>query len=202
MFHSRLQLNTHQTQLLSKGWLWHPWDIIQTFDISACFLNPHLLDKAPYLQSNFGTEISDACFLDSERILLLSSAEQPLDDELIPPLPPLHLAIWDLRTQQVQYCVSCKGHYGHLFAISEDFVWDIFEFPKIVHIKTGKIFAQETTIYTGKQASSIIGYLEKSERVQVMQHPSTKQLAILTQDTIELLTPDLAELSQFKHSLT
>jgi hypothetical protein len=44
-FHSRLQVSPDSRYLLSAGWVWHPWDTIQLFDIVQALEAPESLDR-------------------------------------------------------------------------------------------------------------------------------------------------------------
>src|SRR4030095_5144376 len=44
-FHSRLLVSSDSRYLLSAGWVWHPWDTIQLFDIPQALEAPANLDR-------------------------------------------------------------------------------------------------------------------------------------------------------------
>lgn len=96
------------------GWVWHPVDTVELFDVAECFKNPLLLDKSS-LTPNFGTEINSASFIDSKRIFIAASGEEPFDKEAKPLLPPKHIAVWSFETNHLSNPVKVNGEFGNLF---------------------------------------------------------------------------------------
>lgn len=92
IFHSRLSVSPDNKYLMVCGWAWHPIDKVELFDIAECFNNPLLLDKSS-LYPDFGTFINSASFIDSNRILIGASDEEPFDDEVSLLLPEKHITI-------------------------------------------------------------------------------------------------------------
>ena len=119
--------------------------------------------------------------------ILIGSSDEVFDDENII-FPPLNIAIWDFKENQITSMVKVDGEFGNLFAINEEFAWDTFNYPKIINIKTGKIVDEEKSIFSGKQNSSIISNANKLPLVAF--NRQTKQLAIgHDEDKIDILTP-------------
>lgn len=188
VFYSRLEISSDNKFLMSKGWWWHPWDVVHVFNIDECLKNPLLLDQSA-LRPDTNAEICTASFIDNTRILIGSSAEI-FDDEAdnsLSNLPPKHIAIWDLETNHISKPVKVNGEFGNLFAINEDLAWDMFSFPKIINIHTGEIIDRNETIDSGKQNSSIIHSHNKLP--QIVFNQQTKQIAITGDEKIEILTP-------------
>jgi len=183
-FHSRLEISPNGRYLMSKGWLWHPRDAIKVFDIQECIRNPKLLDESE-IYPNVAVEIASASFIDDHRILLGSSDEEAINDELIENLPPKHIAIWDITLNQISKPVKMNIEFGNLFAINDQYAWDIYGFPKIINLVTGEIVDQEESLPSGLQNSSIIHHLK--ELPQVAFNQQTKQLAITNGDRIEII---------------
>ncbi len=97
VFHSRLEISQSGNYLLSKGWVWHPIDVIQIFKIEDCILNPMLLDKLDHSFPNVGSEICTASFINDLEILVGSSGEV-IDDDNLANVPVKSLAIWTFMT--------------------------------------------------------------------------------------------------------
>ena len=189
--HSRLEIDHSSKFLMSKGWLWHPLDIVEVFNIKECIKNPLLLDKSNLIPG-VGVEICTASFVSESKILIGSSDE--IVDEDILDLPSKHVAIWDLTSNQIIDAARVDGEFGNLFAINEKFAWDTLNFPKIINIKTGEIVDKETSIYSGQQKSSIISNPDKLARIAF--NHQTKQLAIANDKKIEVLTPSTSILQE------
>ncbi len=130
IFHSRLSISPDNKYLMVCGWAWHPIDTVELFDIAECFNNPLLLDKCT-LYPNFGAFINSACFIDSNRILIAASDEEPFDDEVLPLLPQKHITIWNFKTNEISPPAKVDGEFGNLFAINDKKAWDMFKFPKL-----------------------------------------------------------------------
>lgn len=188
VFHSRLSISQDNRYLMVCGWVWHPVDTVELFDIAACLKNPLLLDKSS-LSPNFGTEINSASFIDSERILIASTDEEPFDDEVLPLLPQKHLAIWNFIKNELSAPIKVKGEFGNLFAINERQAWDMFKFPKIINIQTGEIESKIEEINSGLQASSIM-YDDIEKLPQICFNKQNSQIAVqVNNSTIEVLSP-------------
>ena len=154
-FHSRLEISPAGGYLLSKGWMWHPWDGVQAFDIAACLANPLLLD-ATELRPDMGSELSTAGFASEHQVVLLASGEEAMGDEDDAlPVPPGHLAVWNLQTNEYAPAVAAQGTVGNLFPLNEKLAWDLLLYPKLLDLETGEVVAQLETVATGRQCSSI-----------------------------------------------
>lgn len=151
MFQSRLEVSPAGGYFASKGWFWHPWDGVRVFDIRACLQNPLLLD-GPGLTPETSSEISTACFVSEQEILLGASGEEAADDEDV--LPPGHMVVWNFQTNTFRK--SLAGFAVNVFPLDEKRVWDMYGHPKIVSLETGEILDQLETVDSGQQASSII----------------------------------------------
>lgn len=183
-FHSRLEISPNGKYLMSKGWFWHPFDAIRVFDIIECIQQPKLLDQS-IIYPNVGTEVATASFIDDNRVLIGSSSEEAINDDLLENLPPNHIAIWDIQSDQISKPVKMNLEFGNLYAISDQCAWDIYRFPKIINIQTGEITDQDETTASGLQNSSIIHHIGELPKVAFNQQ--TKQLAITNGDRIEII---------------
>jgi len=101
-------------------------------------------------------------------------------------LPQKHIAVWDVELDEISKPVKIGDDIGNLIAINEKHAWDLVGYPKIIDIETGQIVDKDETISSGMQKSSIVHHLEKL--VQVSVNSLTKQLAIVNNDVIEILT--------------
>jgi hypothetical protein len=156
IFHSRLSVSPDGKYLMVCGWIWHPLDIVEVYDIVDCLKNPLLLDGGA-LSPDFGTEINSASFIDNDRILIASSDEDPFDEETPPMLPSKHIAVWNFKKNEINTPVKIDAPFGNLFAINEKLAWDMYKFPKIINIWTGEIEAKIEEVNSGSQTSSIMG---------------------------------------------
>jgi hypothetical protein len=187
-FHSRLSISPDNKYLMVCGWVWHPINTVELFDLAACLKDPLLLDKS-FLFPDFGTEINSASFIDGERMLIAASDEEPFDDETPPALPQKHIAIWNFRNNDLSTPVKIGGEFGNLFAINDEQAWDMYNIPKIINIQTGKIESKIDDVNSGLQISSILNSDVKNYP-QIRFNRQTSQIAVrIDNTTIEVLSP-------------
>lgn len=184
VFHSRLEISPDNTYLMSRGWFWHPLDVVEVFTIEDCINKPLLLDEST-LSPNVGTEVCTASFISDDKILIGSSDEILFNDNL-DALPPKHIAIWDLKTDQISKPVSINVEFGNLFAINEDLTWDLYDYPKIIDLKTGQVVDKDESFDSGKQNSSIIHH--RSNVPQIIFNQQTKQIAVSGENKVDIFT--------------
>jgi hypothetical protein len=173
MFHSRFEVSPGGRYLLSRGWVWHPSDEICVFDVRAAITDPHKLDRwnAPFT----GIEINAANFIDDERILIGASNGEPPRDEDDATFPADHIGVWNLTTREVTGIVPVKAPFGNLFVIDVHRAWDLYQYPKIIHIQSGAIIDALEDVETGKQITSFC----YSKAPQIRYNRATKQIAVL-----------------------
>jgi hypothetical protein len=184
-FYSRLEISPGGTYLMSKGWVWHPLDMVVVFDIKKCISNPRLLDK-PQFMPNVGAEVCTASFIDNNTVVIGSSNEV-LDNVSIESLPPKHICLWNLETSRLFKQVKVSEDFGNLFAINANYAWDLYGFPKIIDLNTGEIIERNDQIDSGKQQSAIINQTDHSP--SIIYNKQTSRIAIKLDDKIEVLTP-------------
>ncbi|HVI43604.1 MAG TPA: hypothetical protein VM802_01990 [Chitinophaga sp.] len=186
IFHSRLEVSSDNKYLLSKGWAWHPWDIVRLFDINACITNPVLLDDGHSISGNY-TELNSASFIDNERILLGASSEESLDDDVASPVPPSHIAIWNISNGTVSDAVAPQEVPGNFIAIDQHYCWNLYQYPKIVDIRSGEVVDKMEEIKTGLQTSAIIHHVKEADLPLIAYNRALKKLAVHNNDRIEVL---------------
>ena len=187
-FHSRLSISPDNKYLMDCGWVWHPLNRVELYDVAACLKDPLLLDKSS-LTPDFGTEINTASFIDNERILIAASDEEPFDDETPPVLPQKHIAIWNFLNNDLSTPVKVDGEFGNLFVIDGEQAWDMYKIPKIINIQTGKIESKIDEVNSGLQISSFLSSDSKNSP-QIRFNKQTSQIAVrIDSTTIEVLSP-------------
>ncbi len=186
VFHSRFEVSPDNKYLLSKGWVWHPWDVVEAFDLEQGFHDATLLDKGKQAELDAG-ELQAATFLNDSKVILLESNEIDYDHTANTIHVENKLCVWNLETNKIEHSVEADGPIGNLFPIDNERCWDVYEYPKIIDLKTGKILAEDKTIFSGRQSSSIIRHLEDLPKIAFDQ--TTRQLAITNENSIEVLTP-------------
>jgi hypothetical protein len=184
-FHSRLELSPGGTYLLSKGWVWHPSDVINVFSVGECMDNPLLLDKSDYNFPDVSSEICTAGFIDDNTILIGSSAEV-FDEENVTNLPAKSICTWNVKNNEFSHPVTPSFAFGNLFPIDDVLCWDIYKFPKIINLLTGEIIDTAEGVWSGEQRSSIL--MEADKQPQIAFDAEKKRLAIKQGDKVVVLT--------------
>jgi hypothetical protein len=185
IFHSRLEVSSSEMYLMSKGWVWHPVDIINVFKIDDCFSDPQLLDKIDYNFPDVGSEICTASFIDDTKILV-GSSDEIIDDEKILNIPGKSFAIWNTIDNTFSNQNTPDFDFGNLFSISETLCWDTYKFPKVIDITTGQIIDKAEDIYSGEQKSSIL--FDTDKQPQIAFDKDKKRLAIKQKDKVIIVT--------------
>jgi hypothetical protein len=187
IFHSRFEVSPDSRYLLSKGWVWHPVDVVQAFDIPACLNDATLLDEAA-LDATIRAPLGMASFISSTKVLIGSfEGEEPFHrNDGQGPLPG-EIAVWDLPTNTISTPVKVNAPLGDLYAIDERRCWDLFKYPKIIDIVTGQVLDAMPDLYSGERNSSIM-----TDQLLVPSasfNRKTGQLALLCDGRIEVLSP-------------
>lgn len=186
-FHSRFRLNPSNTVLLNSGWVWHPYGIIELYNIRKGIEDNSIFD---IIKADFPTnaEICSAEFLSDDLIVVSSTSEEPLDDEEMNDtinLNPGQIGLYSIEKQKFIKKVSVDYKLGTLIPIDENHIIDLYEYPKIIDLNTGIVTQKFEDINSGKQDLAIIHHIDK---IPPMAFDSEhKRLAIANGKKIRLL---------------
>ncbi|NML39490.1 hypothetical protein HHL17_19975 [Chitinophaga sp. G-6-1-13] len=187
-FYSRLEVSADNKWLISKGWVWHPWDMVVAFNIGACLQNPALLDnvkKSP----DVNAEVGVAGFISNHEVLIGAIGDGELmDDEAenVEALQPGQLVVWNLETDELSAPVMVKGFFGNIFPIDDTYTWDLAGCARIINYRTGEVVDQLEEFLVNPQVSSIIHHIEAPK---IAYNRETKAMAVITKDRkVGLLT--------------
>ena len=153
-FHSRLRVSPSGRWLLSAGWVWHPFGMVDVFDLEAAITTSNALDQPVGLPEIDG-EVGAAEFLPNDR-LLIATTEETLNNDAKAAIGPNEVAVIDIATQQVTSRSPTEHPVGSLMAIDEEVAVGFFEHPKLFSLRTGAVVDRWESIKSGKQTSSII----------------------------------------------
>lgn len=186
-FHSRLEVSPDNKYFLTKGWVWHPCDRVAYFDIEACLKNPLLLDQ-PIEPVPILYEVATASFIDNNLVLLGINHDADYFDniETITGLSKSQLIIWDVNKNRIIQQLDVNFKIGNFIIINHTIVLDLYHHPKLVNFRTCELIQEFAEINSGLQCSSIIGHLENLPKV--VWSKENKQLALVTESTIEILS--------------
>ncbi|MBC9909982.1 hypothetical protein [Chitinophaga varians] len=187
-FYSRLEVSADNKWLISKGWVWHPWDMVAAFNIEACIQNPLLLDNA-MKNPDVNAEVGVAGFISNHEVLIGAIGDGELMDEEAEnaeALQPGQLVVWDLETNELSAPVTVKGIFGNIFPIDDTYTWDLAGCPRIINYRTGEVTDQLDEFLVNPQVSSIIHHIEAP---QISYNRALKAVAVITKDRkVGLLT--------------
>jgi hypothetical protein len=184
-FHSRLEVSPDNKYLLSKGWIWQPFDYIAAYNIEECIKNPLLLDKWSYQKPASNGDINTACFINNNKVLIgTDETVEAFDEDDKDLLNPGQIAIWDIENNEVKDIKHIDSSFGNLFTINENYAWDFYKFPKIIDLRTGQIVDQIENFNSGNQNSSIIHHLPNLPTI--VYNKKSKAVAIKTDKSIEI----------------
>ncbi|MDP8171244.1 hypothetical protein QJU96_08090 [Pasteurella skyensis] len=186
-FYSRLKINNASSILVNTGWIWHPADIINIYDIEKILADISFLDTSP-INPIFNAEICSAEFLTDDLLIIASSNEEAFDDTLESDpsvLNPNRIGIFSIKENKFIKKINVKYALGTLIPIDEDYVIDLYDYPKLIDINSGKIIQHFKDINSGKQNSSIIHHIEKIPPIAV--DCINKRIAIVNNNNIEIL---------------
>ncbi|MHC3472840.1 hypothetical protein ACYF6T_29700 [Streptomyces sp. 7R007] len=144
VFHSRLSLSPDGRHLLSVGWFWQPFGIAMVYDTALALADASTLDGDGLLPTTavMGGEVTAGCWLDGDRLVLATGAEEWYDDEELA-LPPRHLGVWSMAA----------GHWLHRSPVPDadpgvlllargDQVVSLHGHPRLLDTATGRVVAQ------------------------------------------------------------
>lgn len=188
-FHSRLNVSPGGKWLLSAGWVWHPLDMIQVYNMEEVLHDPHRLDSG-YIAAPGNYEISSAAFVD-ETSMVVSIGDEDLGDEddvEQDRLGPNSIALWRIGSDRYEQALKLNQPAGELMPISRRFVVSMYEHPKLIDLKVGAVIHEWKHINSGKQKSSIIWHQEKPPAMAL--DPVNARFAVFSDDVLHMVVID------------
>ena len=184
IFYSRLDAN--DTYVLSAGWIWHPFDILTVYRIDDLLKGDHLKEESN-LTPGFESEITSARFSGEHKIIVSTSKENelPRTKEAIDFIQSGSIGIYDLKSKYVIKQIRPKAEFGNVVPINEDYVWDLYNYPKVINLNTGEVEEQFEDLKTGKQNSSVISKDDEIKSIAIDKEKN--RIAIITDTGIEVL---------------
>ena len=151
-FHSRLQVSPDSRFLLSAGWIWHPFDTVQLFDIAQALQAPENLDQSwsGGLSKAYVGEIHSAAFNGPDLIVFGGETE----DETT-----THLGVYSIQANAILTSCALDFPLGTLMPLGDEAV-SFYESPKLLDLTTGQVLHRWSEISTGRQNSSIVWHID------------------------------------------
>lgn len=182
-FHSRLQLSPNGRWLLSAGWIWHPIDSIELFDLTSSPPKRY----QPFWNGNLGDiglwEINNATFLPDSSLLMSGTGDRDREDasEEIP------LVVFDIETLEIRSKTSLSTLTGLLFPIDATRALAFYESPRLIDIPSGSTITSWPEIVTDKTNSSI-SFLDSSVKIAV--DTANRRFAVASNDALTIVAID------------
>ena len=176
-FHSRLQVSSDSKYLLSAGWVWHPWDTIQLFDIAQALQSPESLDRTwngDLSSANVG-EIHTAAFNGPDLIVFAGEVEE---EEII------RLGSYSIEANAVLTSCVLDSPAGTLMPLG-DIVISFYECPKLLDLATGKVLHRWPELSTGSQNSSIVYHIDRVPPIAL--DPLNRRFAVADSEAITVV---------------
>lgn len=185
-FQSRLQVSPNGKWLLSAGWIWHPMDAIEIYDLSDDISNPPVL--SPFWEDGLGDiglwEINNATFTSESNLLMSGSGDLEQEDAN----QERAIVIYDLDQKQMILRTPINEFTGKLMFINNEFVIGFYENPKLINLRTGEIVHRWLDIKTDKRNSSITNINDSKEYSHISIDQINKRFAVATENSIEVVT--------------
>jgi hypothetical protein len=174
-FHSRLEVSPSGRFLLSAGWILHPLNDIQIFDVESAISNPGLLDQS--WNRNMPEdlwEIHAATFDGDDRIVF--TAETYEEENFI--------GVYSVLENRVLSYSPLEEIAGTLMSAGTHVI-GFFGHPKMIDPWTGKVVKRWADFNTGEQNSCIIHHIDKPPPLAL--DPKNKRFAVAGLDAITVL---------------
>ena len=195
-FHSQLAASPNGKRLLSAGWIWHPSDFVEYFDVAQCLADPNQLDR----RSSFRIEVAEensACWLDDDH-LVKAASDEVVDDEVedgVPYLRPRGLAVFDVANQVCLRAFQFEELPGKIIAIGKRHVLSLYRHPKLINLENGQIAHVWDDLHSGLQVGSIAWNLKDDAAPPPMVYDSANhRFAIANGDAVTVIEFDLGAL--------
>jgi hypothetical protein len=181
-FHSRLSFSADGRFLLIAGWLWHPHGIASVYDILAALSAPDLLDGGGTVEltAAFRDEITAACWLDDDRILVSSANPTAADNGL----GPSEIGVWSMATGVWLHHATVDRPLGDLIGLGDRAI-TLYRHPALIDAATGEALAEWPELDTGVRSGSY-GVTGVPNPVVAL-HPDGTRLAVAQPDHIAII---------------
>jgi len=175
-FHSRLQVSKDNKYLMSAGWIWHPFDTIELFDLERALDDPQTLDQAcDWNLNEVEVEIHSAAFNGPDLIVY----GRDNMEEYSP-----RLGVFSIRERKTVTSSPLESPAGTLMALG-DVAISFYEHPKLLDLATGKVLRRWPELQSGRQNSSIIHHHDPPPPIAL--DPLNRRFAIANSEAITVI---------------
>lgn len=167
-FHSQISASPSGKRLLVAGWVWHPWSMVQIFDVANALADGLHLDNgsSPWPRTRYAQDEGTACWLDDDTLVIggteeISEVVSPLSPENGPAPVPKGLAIVNIVTGKGLRAFQYDEPPGKMFAVGKRHVLSLYRHPKLIDLETGAIVHAWPDIESGLTLDSISATLRE-----------------------------------------
>jgi hypothetical protein len=150
-FHSRFAASPNGKRLLSAGWVWHPMDVVEHFDVTRALADPHHLDHGDHVPDS-GPEESSACWLNDDTIIVCSVPE-PIDES---DDRQISLEAFDLAKKQRLHKIQLSEAPGKMFSVGPNHILSLYRHPKVIDLATAQVVHTWANLDSGQRTSSLL----------------------------------------------
>lgn len=175
-FHSRFQLSPNGNTFISAGWVWHPFNYIQIYDIASILESPELLDvRQDILEYEVDyLEINSVAFLDNDTLVL----SRQDDNSNVKGISKYAVA----RKHVLSFhLIEDELEIGTLMAIGNNAL-SFYGHPKLINLNNGEILEEWPEVKSGVQESSIIHHHAPVPAIAL--DPNMRRFAIAEKEQI------------------
>jgi len=187
VFHSRLAMSPSGRHLISAGWVWSPFGIVQVFDLQEAITRPETLDEPKQPQAIAG-EVQSACWIDADHLLVATDpdterVDAPDGDPAL--LGQGELGCWSISKGEFIYRTTLGRSAGAMMAVGVDHVVTFFEHPKLTNARTGAVEMAWPDIDSGRETSSIVWHRPPDPSLAL--DPTRARFAVADPDGITII---------------
>ncbi|MEV6396038.1 hypothetical protein AB0M39_14890 [Streptomyces sp. NPDC051907] len=191
VFHSRPQISPDGRHLLVAGWVWQPYGVVEVFDLQRALADPAVLDGPGVLPWAAGedAEVVSACWLDADRVAIMTGEYINIDDEEPPHLGPGELGVWSLSQRRFLHRSPVAEQLGMMLARGPaacGTVVSLYGHPRLVDVATGALVAEWPQVNAARREGSY-GVTHIPSTTAAL-HPDGGRLAVAQPDSIAVIT--------------
>jgi hypothetical protein len=186
IFHSRLSISPDGRHLLMAGWYWHPYGVAMVFDLQPALADPSALDDRGIVSlfEAVAAEVESACWLDSDRVAIATTADEPPHGDDPNALRPGQLGVWSIGAARWLHRTTIGFRIGTMVRCG-DRIMALYGHPRLVDPATGDVVAEWADVDAGAKSGSF-GVTHVPTPITAL-HPDGTRLAVAQPDRIAVL---------------
>jgi hypothetical protein len=175
--------------MLHAGWVWHPYNVVELFDVGSVLANPHLLDNNENRYDiPIKAEVASAEFLDDD-LIVVSTTEDHINEVDLTDKHHLYahqIGLYSVNQEQFVKKINIGKKVGTIVPLTQDLVMELYQYPKVFDLNTGQIIQEFKEIDSGTQYGPFILRREKVPSMAI--DVKNKRVAIANGTKIDVLS--------------